>query len=94
MYKFKWFLLTDLLNDYVVIDLINNNLRFQLYCCGVHGSNDWNRTIGAPPESCYSDQAHTFIYGTGCLDKLSDVVHEGAILIGSGAICVAVVQVI
>lgn len=79
----------------------------QLFCCGVRQPYDWkdqniNGTITemegftfTVPESCckYPDCKDNEIYNRGCLDRLSSIVSESALMLGIGATCVAFVQV-
>jgi len=69
-------------------------LQINLECCGVHGPKTWNNTL--MPASCYYDQivnpGHEI--PDGCIDELNAIVWDCATLVGTGGLCVAVVQVL
>lgn len=73
-------------------------------CCGVFDKNEWptyfpNHNFTADnmyseyPESCcrrYPEFSHCY----GCLNSLSILVKESSVMLGTGALCIAFVQVI
>lgn len=75
-------------------------LQDRLECCGIEGSDDWNNLVGdmSPPESCIDNTnrvlGNSNYYKSGCLRKLSFIVSECAGLVGTGGICVAIVQLL
>lgn len=70
-------------------------LQQRLQCCGIHNSTDWQKYLGQPPESCnYYKSDSTWRYQTGCLNKLTFIVSECASLVGTGGLCLAVVQLL
>lgn len=73
-----------------------NFLQEKLECCGIDSFNDWGEQT--PPDSC-KDIDHRVLgadlyYKSGCLNKLSFIVSECAGLVGTGGICVAIVQLL
>lgn len=46
------------------------------------------------PESCCYYSGCSYIYEQGCLSRLTYVISQCAVLLGSGALCVAFVQVL
>lgn len=74
-------------NVYFLLDI----LKFQ--CCGISDANDWENYIKDVPESCCAKENCVIIYENGCLDRLTYIVSELSILIGTGGVCVAIVQV-
>jgi len=82
-------------------------MQEHLYCCGVHSYEDWayinttisttfNQTLPNIPKSCckYPDCRDGEIYGDGCLDRLTYIVSESALMLGVGATCAAFVQLL
>ncbi|KAK4876411.1 hypothetical protein RN001_012833 [Aquatica leii] len=82
-------------------------MQDRLACCGVHQPYDWkdvkieNGTntgfngykFNVPYSCCkYFECQNDEIYTHGCLDRLSNIVSESALLLGIGATCVALVQ--
>ncbi|KAI4461059.1 tetraspanin [Holotrichia oblita] len=71
-------------------------LQCRLACCGINGYWDWievdssrfNETIS--PESCFN--AYEERFEAGCWQQLVYTVSQSALLVGTAAICVAVVQ--
>lgn len=66
-------------------------------CCGINGYTDWgefniemsNGTM--IPESCQDAYGEPFEFG--CWQQLVYTVSQSALLVGTAAICVAIVQV-
>jgi len=67
-------------------------MQERLECCGIYGPTDWKEEM---PKSC-NPQNPEIVPGntTGCLNKLSYIVTECATLVGTGGICVAIVQLL
>jgi len=85
-------------------------MQERLYCCGVHSYEDWKHVNGSTaasiatnfnlanltaantiPESCYQDGE---IYQDGCLDRLTYIISESALMLGVGATCASFVQLL
>lgn len=81
-----------------------NFTQERLGCCGVRGWEDWKpkrltfdeKLYEDIPESCFEgdEKVESALYKNGCLDRLHFVIVECAYLIGTGGICVAIVQVL
>ena len=72
----------------------NAIIGFQLQCCGIETFEEWTsrNLTGTPfPMSCMNSNDQ--IFEPGCLDRLYYIISECALLIGTGGILVAVVQV-
>ncbi|XP_017775525.1 PREDICTED: leukocyte surface antigen CD53-like [Nicrophorus vespilloides] len=73
-------------------------LQSRLQCCGINGPEDWKEILNIePPSSCYRGDIKmelNNLYTGGCLNRLHFIMHDCATLIGTGAICVAVVQLL
>lgn len=73
------------------VDFMQDRLR----CCGYNGTNDWEYVpminTTNPPLSCYSD-FYTASYNTGCISRLSIVIHRSALYIVTGAVAIALIQ--
>ncbi|KAF5307886.1 hypothetical protein FQR65_LT06453 [Abscondita terminalis] len=85
-------------------------MQDRLGCCGVHKTFDWRNipvqngtSVEGPngynftvPTSCckYIDCKYNSVYEYGCLDRLSSIVSESALMLGVGASCVALVQLL
>lgn len=79
----------------------------QLECCGVDGPEDWNGILPVPansenttvvvPESCcadYIDATCEVWFLDGCLNRMHFIIGQSAMMIATGALTVAFVQVI
>jgi len=70
--------------------------RFE--CCGIKSPDDWKPVLGTNiyPETCNDTikPAGKKIYEYGCLDQVTFIARECATLLGTGAICVAIVQLL
>ncbi|XP_022910362.1 CD63 antigen-like [Onthophagus taurus] len=96
--------MTDTMRYYPKNSYVQNGwdaLQSQLQCCGVYSSTEWegylsgaNLTTAVPniPDSCIRDTIDNIPFLAGCLDRLHFVISECALLIGTGGICVAIVQ--
>lgn len=79
-------------------------LQTKMACCGVHVSHEWFMYIKNNtdyPESCCNhrttqnpDERNCVPYASGCLDRLSYVMAESSVMLGSGALCIAFVQIL
>lgn len=75
-------------------------MQYRLICCGVHQPSDWRNTditfeknLTAPASCCKYSGCETSALNThGCLDRLTDIVSESALMLGVGSTCVALVQ--
>ena len=65
----------------------------QLYCCGYNGYEDWEEQGMTIPLSCPSTDINKAIYVTGCIERLSIIIHRSALYIGTGAVAIALIQV-
>lgn len=79
----------------------------QLHCCGYNGPEDWdniplNNTVDGPLTSCCdfltyypTEEICPFNerYQTGCISRLSIIIHRSALYIGTGAVAIALIQV-
>ncbi|CAH0555187.1 unnamed protein product [Brassicogethes aeneus] len=81
-------------NDEYAWNYMQRNLR----CCGINNSDDWvNKNISIPHtcyncETCNTDPS--FLIKGGCLDKLTYIVSECAMLLGVGTLCVSFIQIL
>lgn len=72
----------------------------RLGCCGITSYKDWMKhtfddQFEYVPESCFDGpKVSENLYENGCLDRLHFVIVECAYLIGTGGICVAIVQLL
>lgn len=78
-------------------------LQSKLYCCGYNGYKDWEEIMKEQkfPSSCQSEN-NTCIYDkeilcsefytTGCIKNLSIIIHRSALYIGTGAVAIALIQ--
>ncbi|XP_019881817.1 CD63 antigen-like [Aethina tumida] len=76
-----------------------DNMQKTLSCCGIESSQDFTRKNISIPDSCRScDQENCTqeqpLYKSGCLDRLTYLVSECALLLGIGALCVSFIQIL
>lgn len=77
-------------------------MQIRLECCGVRQPADWKDSHiifdnkSSVPTSCcqYSECQHGALHIHGCLDRLTGIVSESALMLGVGATCVALVQLL
>ncbi|XP_048269717.1 CD63 antigen-like isoform X2 [Bombus terrestris] len=67
-------------------------LQSKLYCCGYNGYEDWEEQGMTIPLSCPSTDINKAIYVTGCIERLSIIIHRSALYIGTGAVAIALIQ--
>lgn len=94
-----WDALQCRVSNYALVNnaLLQTSLTFQMGCCGINGYTDWgefniemsNGTM--IPESCQDAYGEPFEFG--CWQQLVYTVSQSALLVGTAAICVAIVQV-
>jgi len=86
-----------------------NAAQYNLKCCGVDESEDWEKNSGTfktIPDSCYKDaeceedyskctkKSSTDYYEDGCLTKIEDFVKSNTNLVGGIAIGIALFQIL
>jgi len=67
-----------------------DGLQCRMQCCGIDGSSDWDNRNITVPETCFSSSGVEFDFG--CHYRLMNLISESALLVGTAAICVAIVQ--
>ncbi|KAF2901381.1 hypothetical protein ILUMI_04805 [Ignelater luminosus] len=97
------------LNEYGENTVVTESWDFtqeRLMCCGVRDVQDWSSrkingtevTIGSKtfgiPKSCCSYPNCDTAYEHGCLDRITFIISECSVMLGTGAICVALVQIL
>ncbi|KAK2579293.1 hypothetical protein KPH14_008251 [Odynerus spinipes] len=80
-------------------------MQSRLHCCGYNGTSDWNGILsdkensqGVPDSCCAWDMITNnetdcaVAYSTGCISRLSIIIHRSALYIGTGAVAIALIQ--
>lgn len=83
------------------VDFMQSRLR----CCGYNGMSDWDDVELATdngrgvPDSCcvwdeidYNSTICGAAYSTGCMNRLSIIIHRSALYVGTGAVAIALIQ--
>ncbi|XP_031349296.1 CD63 antigen-like isoform X1 [Photinus pyralis] len=99
----------DTLEDYNKVDAATKGWDFvqeNLECCGVRKLNDWaiyeingttimfeNDEFDIPYSCCVTSYC-LYVYSGGCLNKVVYILSQSAFMIGTGAFCVAIVQIL
>ncbi|KRT86800.1 Tetraspannin, partial [Oryctes borbonicus] len=91
--------MNDTLQHYLSSEYIQDawdGLQCRLRCCGIIDHMDWMDLVDSPfndtvsPASCFNSVGERF--EPGCFQQLVYTVSESALLVGTAAICVAIVQ--
>ncbi|XP_057332777.1 uncharacterized protein LOC130672300 [Microplitis mediator] len=86
----------------VAVDFMQSHLQ----CCGSYDKSDWERIelmetrASIYPESCYTwmssfqnPRFHGVLYEEGCIQRLSMIINQSAISLGTGALAIVLIQI-